>query len=65
MNNFAIYLEVKNRSHDDQMDALRYEMEVTARILAEKKREERIKNILLAIGIAALVVIVTLLIYLP
>lgn len=65
MNNFAIYLEAKNRSHDDQMDALRYEMEVTARILAEKKRGERTKNILLAIGILALVVLVTLLIYLP
>lgn len=64
MNNFAIYLEAKNRSHDDKMDALRYEMEVTARILAEKKSEQRIKNIILAIGIGGLVVVVILLILL-
>lgn len=62
MNNFAIYLEAKNRSHDDQIYALQYQMEVTARILAEKKREQRIKNIVLAIGIGALVVVVILLI---
>lgn len=64
MNNFAVYLEAKKRSHDDQIDAFRYQMEVTARIIAEKKREERIKNIFLAIGIIMLVFVVGFLIYL-